>query len=357
MALHPGRTKPPDLPLPELDAARCVHSHLEQASCHACVDRCPNGAWLLDDERLGLDSTRCDGCGLCAPACPEEAIAETFVPVHYELEGRGNAFAACVLAGVRTDRGTAPEGLLPCLHVLGVRILLRLHQAGVRRLMLCSGDCDCCPRGRVTRIESSLAQVEALLRDRGLDPLEVIALEPKAWVVRLEAARERHQPSALGRRSFLRGVLSAATETASELAEGIGRRRPASTPPGRLVPRPAGSGLRLHAPRIQAERCTGCDACVRLCPHEVIRVEAQAYRFAPDDCTGCGICTDVCASSAISIRRLDPSPPNRVQLYPGRCAACGIAFHLPRPRSGSARDLCPICARTNHHQRLFQRFS
>ena len=62
------------LVLPEILAERCVHSRLETASCQACVDSCPQGAWVLDDASLGINTETCDGCGLCAAACPQAAI-------------------------------------------------------------------------------------------------------------------------------------------------------------------------------------------------------------------------------------------------------------------------------------------
>ena len=60
--------------LPEVVAGRCVHTILEGASCKAYVDVCPRQAWVLDEEQLGIDVDRCNGCGLCAAACPQDAI-------------------------------------------------------------------------------------------------------------------------------------------------------------------------------------------------------------------------------------------------------------------------------------------
>ena len=60
--------------LPTVITERCVHTQLTQASCRACVDSCPVKAWVLDDETLSIDTGACDGCGLCASACPQGAI-------------------------------------------------------------------------------------------------------------------------------------------------------------------------------------------------------------------------------------------------------------------------------------------
>lgn len=62
---------------------------------------------------------------------------------------------------------------------------------------------------------------------------------------------------------------------------------------------------------VDAERCTGCDICVVLCPQRCLElgeaVNAHGYRVAalvrPDDCTGCEICGWVCPHWAIDVFR------------------------------------------------------
>lgn len=333
--------------LPEVIAERCVHVRFELARCRACADACPRRAWVVDDERLGIDATRCDGCGLCASACPEGAVLDRWEPVRCLVDGERLGFAACSQSGV-----PAGPGLMPCVHVLGVHRLLALHREGVRRLILSRGDCADCARGTVTRVDTSLVQVALLLRDRGLPPLELTWLDPAPWTRALTAARARHRPPGADRRAFFRRAAQIAAEGVAELSSRGAQGAPDFVPPGRLFPRSETAQLALQAPRIDGQRCSGCHACARLCPHEAIVLESDGYRLDPDGCTGCGICADACADAAVIVERLPSSAQTFLPLAKHRCRGCGIEFQLPAARAGA--DLCPICARTGHHRSLFQ---
>jgi 2-oxoglutarate ferredoxin oxidoreductase subunit delta len=62
---------------------------------------------------------------------------------------------------------------------------------------------------------------------------------------------------------------------------------------------------------IDAERCTGCNICVELCPQHCLKlgeeVNSHDYRIAilapAEDCTGCEICGWACPHWAIDVFR------------------------------------------------------
>jgi ferredoxin len=343
---------PPNVP--DVRAERCVHSVTEQASCCACVDACPTGAWVIDDEMLGIDANLCDGCDLCVPACPEDAIVQRFRPA-IRRTPRGSVALACC-EQTRIDGAGIPR--MPCLHAIGLSDLLRLVRDEVRYLVTAAGDCDACPRGKSERLENRLRPLNGMLSDRSLPTIDHRPLDAESWRRTWHRLDSLAAQNRVSRRSFFR---SAVEQPAKCIEQALDRAEGRSITPGSLLPRGSPEDPAPFVPRLDQKRCSGCDACARLCPHNAIRIELEgalptAYVIDVDQCTGCGICVDVCEQAAVDIRRWQPTVRERLSLTNRRCAACGVTYHLPRLKSQSEDhgDLCPVCVKTGHHEKLYQ---
>lgn len=57
-----------------------------------------------------------------------------------------------------------------------------------------------------------------------------------------------------------------------------------------------------HSVMFDADRCTGCTACVKVCPTEAIRVTRSKAVIYNDRCIDCGRCVSVCPHHAYSVR-------------------------------------------------------
>lgn len=53
---------------PNLSPSRC------SSGCDACIEQCPTGAIVQEEQGVALDMGRCLFCGQCASLCPEKAI-------------------------------------------------------------------------------------------------------------------------------------------------------------------------------------------------------------------------------------------------------------------------------------------
>lgn len=53
--------------------------------------------------------------------------------------------------------------------------------------------------------------------------------------------------------------------------------------------------------KIDPVLCTGCEACVDICPVEAVSIIDGKAAVDEKECMGCGVCADECPSGAISL--------------------------------------------------------
>ena len=71
---------------------------------------------------------------------------------------------------------------------------------------------------------------------------------------------------------------------------------------------PAGVCPDLTRFTIDAEACTGCGMCSRVCPANAISGEVKAaHVIDPDKCIACGSCRDACRFDAVETMRRMPA--------------------------------------------------
>ena len=347
-----------DTRLPTIKGEQCVHALMENASCRGCAEVCPKDAWLLDDDSLSLDVDACDGCGLCVPVCPEGAISihgysialrEASIDIQQQL----NAFCACEFAAQNIS-----EGVVPCIHALKLQDILKLVNKGVSQLTLTTANCCHCERDGKNNLFDMISLLNNALQATGYQGIEVKSHTPNEWHRLLNQESAATGPN-FSRRNFFRALVSSGVEKKINIPDLIVLDESAFIPPGRLMPDGHEKSIWPFLPVLDAALCNGCDACVRLCPHEAIFCEevegVSSYRIHPQDCTGCNVCVDVCDSSAIKIEQWQTALIEEIRLAEQKCRACGNPFHIPVDFENKDQDgLCRICSKHNHYKNLHQ---
>ncbi len=352
--------------IPEVIPERCVHTQCEVSTCTRCVDSCPRQAWILDDSGLHINTTLCDGCGLCVAACTESALEQTLQPAQRLLAGSKMLLFACE----RIGEGCTGEGVVPCLHSISASLLIECYTAGFEQIYVSRGSCETCSRQReqAFTLQQSLHTLNQLLANRQAPSITWKEIPFAEWDLQRKQLKPCTLPSVdspvtkSNRRNFLRQAITFALEKSLE-AKTTGELKPEKlTPWPNKLPHAAeiDSVLYAFAIHIDTVRCNGCNACAQLCPHQAIQLvkdakgRAIAYELTADNCTGCTLCEDACDQQAVQIHPLHIQPQTSIQLVTQRCKACGNPFHYPVDANLKARAYCRICAQTNHHRQLYQ---
>lgn len=238
------------------------------------------------------------------------------------------------------DRSAPPPPPSTGVLVAQLQALARLYQDGCRRLLITETAEG--PPDVAVRHKQALKAFAALLASRGLEPMPARRADAESKAARaLRAHREEALTVANWRSSEPDPGADAAALTALQ-----------------QIGSDTAEALFAAAPRIDPVKCTGCDACLRVCPGDVLRQindenGLSCYQAACASCDACGLCVEVCASNAIDIDPMTRTPES-ITLKSWTCAACGVSTHAPAAQAGPGDGLCPTCRRTGHHKKLFQ---
>jgi ferredoxin len=315
--------------IPAVDASSCIAS----TGCRLCLSSCPEGAILLQEERVMIKKESCTGCGLCLSNCPEEAILfPPFSPkeLHAQLAlllGGGEKEAAkkvlllaCQQAtphlGEGSEEGIAPLAAsplqilnlrLPSLALLSPFLLLKALALGATGITLfrCTAQTCACHN---PRFQDMLHFSEALLVALGVEGARLCSLDAgegseealsRKLQIFLETLEQFSPPFPQG--EPLREAILATSDLSSLLKVLLGSVSPRHE---RLVEKGVPLGLlALQGPSF----CTFCGICPSVCPTRALMIEEEGeeynLNFAHALCVACGECVRQCPEQVLNLER------------------------------------------------------
>lgn len=374
-----------------IETEQCLNRRYRQAGCELCVAACPARAIKLHDGAPALDAAACVNCGACLPACPTDVFSQRVSPEDLLVQTgeqanfAGRLAAVCAVHPQPANSRAPVERVLRhsrCLASLNVDHLLALSRGGQRDLWLDDTPCAVCAIGQArTLVVKTVRSANALLQ--GFDrpaTVHLVAEDPASE--RRDRARlpvTQAVPGSLARREIFARLKRFGAETWDEA--GGDRSAPGSLPAShqrllhqvqswRSQPEAAldSAAIPFAAVQVDADACSACELCARLCPTDALHLDATVARrsgkraadsttethdpgewqliFQPAACIACGICALACPEQAISYA--DKLPTTALSgatfaLAGGgltACTSCGAAM-AARPHGQPA--VCYAC--------------
>lgn len=339
-----------------MDASSCLSVRIPGEECGLCAAACPVDALALVDGTPELRGN-CLGCGLCSAACPTSALQTDGFTAPPDIPAGTSAIQVdCWRVPIaETGRGAIR---VPCLGGIATGWLLDVFDRGGERpiKLLDHGGCSTCPAGAgLAAARAAVAEVRTLLGECGVPPVSLprVVSRPAHFSL-APAIPSAADARALGRRGFFRDLAGEAARTLGDTdaapAAPMLRHMVAPVERMRLVTALARIAARhgrevpsRALPQATLGACAAHGVCAGVCPTGALQRSGDGgeLRFLPALCIGCGGCTRACPERSI---RVAPSGGRITAEVLARwaereCEACGRSF------VGSSGGLCPRCTK------------
>lgn len=329
-----------------VDPARCTVGRKGTEGCRACETACPHDAVdisISGDGTVTIDADACTDCGICLGGCPTEAIESSRSP---SLETLSEATKTAL------ERVDTKRSRLPFVGSDPDPVVIAFASQSVLPAVV-----DGAANGPPT--------VPIPIPDAGRVPAGLFLATLAAGAGGVTIVTDPHEPTEAieNRVDATRDTLEMLTEdapvghvsttdpaTVADVLESVSRETTATNDPDPTLARgttatelsAAAVDVLADGPRkgvtvpslgsiaVDAQACTLCRACERLCPTgALVQPDASTLTFDPAACTGCGICS-ACPEDAIEVfDEIEVPLGNRTEVVKATgvvCERCGEEF-------------------------------
>lgn len=234
----------------------CVRNVSPFSTCNICIENCPENAIEIRNKKVSIMSN-CNSCGDCIPACPVNAI-EGIVEKRWVVED--------TLLFIEQTKMSSKE-------------LLYYYHKGIRKIATMDKELN-------PPWNHAIEEANKVLGEMGKQKVEVI--------------KDIKQPEPEEKEISRRELFSFFKKESISL---IANFTPATWRFNHKDYSLEGmySEWQFHDIEINKENCTLCQACFKLCPTNVFKVENEQFTINAIHCVSCMLCEDICKEKSIHI--------------------------------------------------------
>ena len=283
----------------------CVRTDYYYANCSACVDSCPEGAFLFKNQKVLFKNDLCTSCGGCIGGCPSEAIKmPSFDPNEYILNFIG-----------KEEKTLSSAKGLPALTVFDSHHFIT---AVLRKK--CDITLEITPNEKIDYEANDSYHKNLLIQRVEQSNAFLTSLNVEFRVLIDEKKEETIQDSSRRTlfKSFGKKVAEKALDVTAAHSEVKG-----IIPSQTIIPlkiallknslkefldenesyseQISGHGLIINK-NVDSSLCTNCGDCFSFCPTKAFNFSSdkeQLY-FQSGKCIGCEICNEICPEKCIT---------------------------------------------------------
>ena len=339
----------------EVRSNRCSQIRSPLSSCKQCLEICPVQGIQIDRHQVQLAS-QCLDCGLCASACPTEALRMKEPSIEGLLDKIQRAYEQDCVVNISCRRNKKVDKTsitIPCIGSLPLEILLVLqslpyHVHMIYDLQECS---QCAVANGADVYHQRLQQIETMEVEWVSKPG---GIQHSQTQVKPTAKKREQQAIDTERRALLGsffGGLKKMPKTALDRFVGDDQLETETTPIAKVTDfvslqrieilkknlyqkykNPDAPLVSLQHP-IENKPCYFCNACVTLCPMGALEnQDGKGLVLRADRCCGCHLCVDVCFHKSLKMSDVPLTAvmsAEAVEIAAKRenqCVSCGKEF-------------------------------
>ena len=328
-----------------LDLTRCARGRSELIGCEFCLP-CPYEAIEREGSKMVFSDVRCQGCGLCASLCPVSVpqlreypnqllysqigtlLAGDLHPKVILFTGQENVEKLNAVGRKKIHYPAVLPLFVPCADMVSEAHILSAFDRGADGVILWSHE-----NSHREQIESAVSFAQKSLSAFGLGERVLLMdnahqFDAADFANEISDFTEKLKPSPIRKKKPVeidftkpkRDILLELMQT-FRMKTGV---HPTLIEENTAFP---------FADVAINSKCTLCNACVTMCPTNVLSKDDNNIHFVYGSCIACGMCEQACPEEAIDLKRVldfsqlvEEGSKKLVEAELVACAKCGKLF-------------------------------